>query len=116
MVTIDETGLCRFRVYVPGARLVELVGDFTGWRQGAIAMRRDGGGWWAVEVAAPPGDRAFQYLVDGVGWIPDYAAQGLERNGFGTWVSLLHVPRPEAPPALRFAPPAVPRTATSIAA
>lgn len=99
MVTIDEGGVGRFRVFLPGARQVQLVGDFTGWQHRPVAMRHGVDGWWSADVALPEGDRSFQYLIDGSVWVPDYAAQGLERNQFGTWVSLLHVQAAPVPAA-----------------
>jgi hypothetical protein len=37
------------------------------------------------------GDHLFSYLVDGSAWMADYAASGVRANGFGGWVSQLHV-------------------------
>lgn len=92
-MVINENGSIHgFRIYLPEARSVQLVGTFTGWQRGAISMNRDAAGWWVVELDLTPGDHLFNYLVDGSAWVPDYAASGIKANGFGGWVSQLHVP------------------------
>ncbi len=93
----NATGGVRFRVYMPDASDVKLVGTFTGWRDGAISMTKDASGWWHTEVELGPGEHEFQYLVDGDHWLADYAAGGLRLNRFGTWVSQLHIAPPDAP-------------------
>jgi hypothetical protein len=44
-----------------------------------------------------PGDHDFSYLVNGSHWLADYAATGVKRNGFGGWVSQVHVAREDSP-------------------
>ncbi|MFN7021770.1 MAG: hypothetical protein ACK4WH_10645 [Phycisphaerales bacterium] len=85
-----------FRVYLPEARQVELVGTFTDWRAHAIPMLREPSGWWVARVDLAPADHLFSYLVDGANWLADYAASGVRANGFGGWVSQLHVAPQEA--------------------
>lgn len=90
-----EGGLL-FRVYLPHAEHVALVGDFTDWDKHSISMKRESGdaeGWWAADCRVPEGDHAFSYLVDGRYWMPDYAASGVHRNEYGRWTSNLSVPR-----------------------
>lgn len=96
MVIAHQDGNYEFRVYLPEARSVELVGTFTDWRSRAVAMNRESSGWWSVQVHldAPNGrsvDHDFSYLVNHETWLPDYAASGVKRNSFGGWVSQLHV-------------------------
>jgi 1,4-alpha-glucan branching enzyme len=91
MVIATQTGAHEFRVYLPEAQSVELVGTFTDWRSRAVPMRREDTGWWSVEVDVGPGDHDFSYLVNGSHWVADYAASGVRRNGYGGWVSQLHV-------------------------
>lgn len=104
MVTQTSAHAVRFRVYMPEASRVDVVGTFTDWRERAVAMTRDGEGWWSAELTLDTGDHEFQYLVDGLHWLADYAAGGLRMNRYGTWVSLLHVPMDEAE-SLAFTPP-----------
>lgn len=94
MVLHDRANVYSFRVYLPEASVVELVGGFTEWRADAILMTREATGWWSVKAAVPVGDHDFSYLVNGSAWVPDYAANGVRRNRFGGWVSQIHVPAP----------------------
>lgn len=92
-MVICETGCTHvFRVYLPQATSVELVGAFTNWRDCPIRLEREHSGWWTARLDLPPGDHDFSYLVDGSTWLPDYAASGVRRNGFGGWVSQVVVP------------------------
>src|SRR5437867_1058512 len=99
MVTMTENGQCAFRVYLPHAGDVQLLGSFADWQEAPIPMSRDGGGWWSAETPVSTGEHEFCYLVDGELWMPDYAASGIRRNSAGNWISLLYVPEsvPGAP-------------------
>jgi hypothetical protein len=101
MVTVEPDGACSFRVYVPHAGRVELLGSFSGWEAGADDMQREPGGWWTRRWRVPAGDHEFCYLIDGRSWMPDYAATGIRRNSDGNWISLLTVPPAPAPAAAR---------------
>lgn len=102
MVTSEQGGKQRFRVYQPQANSVELVGSFSNWKAHPIPMLREPSGWWTAEVELKSGDYLFNYLVDGSAWLADYAASGVKANGYGGWVSQLHVGAP-AERALRLA-------------
>lgn len=95
MVICEDTGKHTFRVYLPEARSVELVGTFTDWRVRPVPMLREPSGWWIAKIPMAPGDHLFSYLVDGAVWMADYAASGVKANGYGGWVSQLHVPAAE---------------------
>ncbi len=95
MVSKIEDGRYRFRVYLPHASKVELVGGFTQWRAAAIAMDRLEPGWWELVADIPEGEHEFCYLVDSSVWLADYAANGVKLSGYGGWVSKLVV-RPVA--------------------
>jgi len=90
-VFVGEGGVCSFRVYLPEARRVEIVGDFTGWETCPIEMSRDAAGWWIAREALGGGEHEFQYLIDGRDWLTDFAAGGIRRNLFGAWVSVVSV-------------------------
>ncbi len=94
MVTLLPDGNCRFRVYLPHAAKVELLGTFTDWREGRIAMTRVHPGWWEALIPVGQGDHQFCYLVDGSIWLADYAAHGVKLNGYGGWTSRLCVAEP----------------------
>jgi 1,4-alpha-glucan branching enzyme len=96
MVLTTHTGECEFRMYLPHASYVELVGDFTGWQDRPVTMHRDADGFWNVRLRLPEGEHSFSYLVDGRTWMPDYAASGVARNPFGNWTSRLVVERVHA--------------------
>ena len=91
MISSLPNGATRFRVFLPHASSVQVVGTFTDWRNGAIAMDRQHPGWWEVEVQVEKGEHQFCYLVDGHLWLADYAAHGVKLNGYGGWVSRLEV-------------------------
>jgi 1,4-alpha-glucan branching enzyme len=91
MVNTENDGRKTFRVYLPEAAEVELVGSFTDWRSRPIAMAKEDTGWWSATVPLVPGDHEFNYLVDGSFWLADYAASGVKRNGYGGWVSQISV-------------------------
>jgi 1,4-alpha-glucan branching enzyme len=91
MVISEVDGRRTFRVYLPEASGVEVVGTFTDWRMRPVSMKREDTGWWTATVALTAGDHDFSYLVNGTHWLADYAAMGVKRNGFGGWVSQVHV-------------------------
>lgn len=96
MVDCDRSTTDRltFRIYLPHAQRVEVVGTFTDWEARPIAMERGNGedaGWWFASARVPAGQHEFSYLVDGQFWMPDYAATGVHRNQYGRWTSDLSV-------------------------
>ena len=90
IATLDD-GSVNFRIYLPHAAKVELLGDFTDWRDRKIAMTRVHPGWWEVKARIGPGEHMFCYLVDNSIWLADYAAHGVQLNGYGGWTSRLCV-------------------------
>lgn len=94
MVICENGSKHTFRVYLPEATNVELVGTFTDWRCRPVRMLREHTGWWSAAAELPPGDHDFCYLVNGSTWLADYAASGVKRNGFGGWVSQISVASP----------------------
>lgn len=91
MVVARDANEYVFRLYQPHAACVELIGGFTGWEDGVVAMRRERDGWWTVRMRVPAGDHEFVYVVNGDARVADYAANGVKRNRDGQWVSLLSV-------------------------
>lgn len=100
MVICESDSTMLFRVYLPQATSVELVGSFTNWRAAPVRLVRESTGWWFVRLNLEQGDHEFSYLVDGCTWLPDYAAGGIRRNGYGGWVSQIVVEPPAPTPAL----------------
>jgi hypothetical protein len=70
-MVVGEDGAGRetdFAIDAPGARTVELAGDFTDWAP--IRMRRDGGGGWRLALPVPPGVHHVSLRIDGGPWRP----------------------------------------------
>ena len=72
-----------FQFVAPTAKSVELVGDFTHWRQQPIPLQRDPTGIWTASVALAPGTHRYRFLVDGV-WQDDPTCRSRARNPFGS--------------------------------
>lgn len=59
-------GRRRIRVSAPGARSVDIIGDFSDWQP--VPMRRTGNGLWEVDVALQPGVHRLNVRVSGGEW------------------------------------------------
>lgn len=90
MVSQLADGRVLFKVFLPHAAKVEVVGTFTGWRAGARSMERQNPGWWSLVTSVEGGVHEFCYLVDGSIWLADYAASGVRLASSGHWVSRLN--------------------------
>ena len=90
MVTLTDD-LVEFRFFRPQAHKVHLAGDFNHWRDGELAMRPAGNGYWVALVRLPAGEFKFRYCADGE-WFADYAAFGVEPGRFGL-DSIVRVPQ-----------------------
>ena len=91
MTSITRDGTVEFRFFRPHAHHVFIVGDFNGWRGDDWPMHNENGTWIA-RAKLPPGSYQFRYLVDGQ-WFTDYAANGVQHNGFGAMNSILEIPK-----------------------
>lgn len=79
-------GLVRvhFQIHAPGARQVELLGDFNRWTPGEIRLQGpDASGHFTAEVELPEGRYEYQFLVDGAVWVTDPNAPAHRPDGFG---------------------------------
>lgn len=54
-----------FAFSAPGARSVQLVGDFTQWQARPINLQRSEDGIWRTAVELAPGTHHYRFLVDG---------------------------------------------------
>jgi Glycogen recognition site of AMP-activated protein kinase len=61
----------QFVVVVPGAKTVDLVGDFNDWDRSATPMQPTRGAIWSVTVPLAPGRHRYAFLVDGSRWLAD---------------------------------------------
>jgi len=87
-----EDGRLSFVFVRPGARRVELVGDFNEWQAGRHLFEEVLDGLWRVEVEAPrPGRYHYKFLVDGVEWLEDPSNLYRKPNPYGGFDSVLHL-------------------------
>lgn len=77
----------RLELVAPGARRVELAGDFTDWE--SVALRRDGERW-TLELALAPGVHRLNVRADGGEWRVPPSLTAVD-DGFGGRVGLLVV-------------------------
>lgn len=115
-----KDGVCVFTLSAPQAQWVCVAGDFNGWSPTHTPMQQVSPGQWQVSLRLPPGDYRFRYVTSHRGWLTDWAAFGVERNPFGEWNSIVHVPASiPAPPAIApavAAPSAQPIAAPTVSA
>ncbi len=87
-----EDGRLSFVYVRPGARRVELVGDFNGWETGRHFFEEVLDGLWRVEMDAPaPGRYHYKFLVDGTDWLEDPSNLFRKPNGYGGFDSVLNL-------------------------
>jgi 1,4-alpha-glucan branching enzyme len=65
------------------AATVLLVGDFTGWQEKPIPMRKRNGSVWTANVELSPGPHHYRFIVDGE-WQDDPECTVRVSNPFGT--------------------------------
>jgi 1,4-alpha-glucan branching enzyme len=71
-----------FAVTAPEARSVLLAGDFTGWQQAPVSLKKDQSGVWKKTVSLPPGRYEYRLIVDGQ-WCDDPQCSNRAPNQFG---------------------------------
>lgn len=71
-----------FSYPAPGAQAVLLAGDFTGWQQAPLSMKKDKKGVWKKTLSLPPGRYEYRLLVDGE-WRDDPSCPTRQPNQFG---------------------------------
>lgn len=73
-------GTCRFRVWAPFAREVQLIGDFTGWRNAPIDLAPEGSsGNWSADGIAVTAGQMYKYLITNQGGSDNDNSQVWER-------------------------------------
>ena len=79
-----------FRINLPGARRVSVVGDFNGWNPYVTPMKDvSGSGDWYAEVEVPEGAHHYMFLVDGRILVPDASTGVFLPDGYGGTDSIL---------------------------
>lgn len=90
VISITTSGLLRtVTIRAPGARLVEIAGDFTDWEPQAL-QRSGGGDSWLLETALPVGVHRFHVRLDGGAWVVPRGVAP-QQDEFGGRVGLLVV-------------------------
>jgi 1,4-alpha-glucan branching enzyme len=77
-----------FYCAAPGAKQVEIAGDFNHWQP--LPMRRSVDGWWVAQVELCHGHHQYRFLVDGRP-VLDPHATGVDRDEQDERVSLIAV-------------------------
>lgn len=72
-----------FSFHAPGARSVQLAGDFTNWEQFPLDLMRSEDGTWFTFVPLAPGQYNYRFIVDGQ-WMDDPNSRQRIQNPFGT--------------------------------
>lgn len=78
-----------FRLNMPEARSVAVVGSFNNWDPKRNPMQQDGGGWKA-NLPLAPGRYEYRFVADGQ-WLSDPNAKESVGNDFGSTNSVLVV-------------------------
>ena len=71
-----------FAYAAPDAQTVLVAGDFTGWQQAPITLKKDKQGVWKKTVSLEPGEYEYRLLVDGQ-WRDDPQCPNRQPNQFG---------------------------------
>jgi len=71
-----------FSYAAPDAKTVLLAGDFTGWQEAPVSMKKDKDGVWKRTISLPPGRYEYRLLVDGQ-WQNDPQCSNRHPNQFG---------------------------------
>jgi 1,4-alpha-glucan branching enzyme len=79
-----------FKLMAQEAKVVSLVGSFTGWEQLPVAMQKGKDGVWSKTVTLEPGAHEYRLVVDGR-WQDDPNCPHRVPNPFGTENCLMMV-------------------------
>jgi hypothetical protein len=87
--------LVRLVIMQPGAKTVQVAGDFNGWNPAKTSLEQISDGAWAVTIPLKPGRYAYMFVVDGQRWVADPFAAEQKDDGFGSRNAVLDVRPPE---------------------
>jgi len=83
-----------FDLYAPSARQVDLVGTFSGWKAEELPLKGpDAVGYWTIAMKLAPGRYEYDFLVNGIRFVPDDDGEVLRPDGFGHKNSVLVIRR-----------------------
>lgn len=80
-----------FELDAPGARTVQVIGDFNAWSRSASSLLRGSDGRWRVTTLLPPGRYVYAFLIDGRRFQRDPQRAAIEDRDFGVTGSELVV-------------------------
>ncbi len=84
--------LVKFKVEIPDAREVSLVGDFNDWDEKVTRLKKKNG-VWTTELRLKPERYQYMFLVDGQRWMPDPLSSEYIDDGYGNKNSIIDVRR-----------------------
>jgi hypothetical protein len=87
-VVAQGSGRYVVRVRAPGARKVEIMGDFTGWKPTDLTAAPNG--WWSVVIQITPGVAQMNVRLDGGAWTVPAGATA-QTDEFGAPVGVVIV-------------------------
>lgn len=93
-VSTPSTVLVRLVIVHPGARSVQLAGDFNGWDPARTPLDEVSSGAWTATIPLQPGRYEYMYVVDGQQWIADPFAVEHNDDGFGSRNAVLDIRHP----------------------
>ena len=79
-----------FSIKAPSAQSVQLVGDFTHWKERPVSLHKDSNGLWRATVELEPGEHHYRFLVDGQ-WRDDPECTARVPNPYGSQDSVVQV-------------------------
>ena len=88
---VPQTTLVRLVIMQPGAKTVQVAGDFNGWNPAHTSLEQISDGAWAVTIPLKPGRYAYMFVVDGQRWMVDPFAAEQKDDGFGSRNAVLDV-------------------------
>ena len=71
-----------FSFLAPEAQSVQVAGDFTGWQQSPLTLKKSKSGLWKKTISLAPGRYQYRLLVDGQ-WRDDPNCTKRYPNEFG---------------------------------
>ncbi len=80
-----------FEFDAPGARRVQVLGDFNQWTRDGMELQRGADGLWRTTSLLPPGRYVYAFLVDGKRFARDPSRDPVEDRDFGVTGSELVV-------------------------
>jgi hypothetical protein len=83
--------LVRLVIMQPGAKTVQVAGDFNGWNPARTPLEQTSEGAWTATIALKPGRYAYMFVIDGRQWVADPFAAEQKDDGFGSRNAVLEV-------------------------